>query len=137
MRIERRETMRPQDVKYTKTHEWVKVEGDVATIGISDFAASHLSDLVYLDLPEAGDSTVAGKCFAEIESVKAVADIYAPVTGEVIAINAEAVDDLDRISKDPFGAGWMVKVKLAKPEELKDLLSAEQYEKIVQEQSKK
>jgi glycine cleavage system H protein len=129
--------VRPQDLKYTKTHEWVKVEGDTATIGISDFAATHLSDLVYLDLPEIGDSTTAGKCFAEIESVKAVADLYAPVTGEVVAVNSEVADELDRISKDPFGAGWMIKVKLAKPDEVKDLLTAEQYEKIVAEESRK
>ncbi|MBI1848836.1 MAG: glycine cleavage system protein GcvH [Planctomycetes bacterium] len=129
--------MRPQDLKYTKTHEWVKVEGDTATIGITDFAASHLSDLVYLDLPEVQDSTTAGKCFAEIESVKAVADIYAPVTGEVVAINAEAPDDLEKISRDPFGAGWLVKIKLAKTEELRDLLTVEQYEKFVEQESKK
>ena len=129
--------MRPQDLKYSKTHEWVKVEGDTATIGLTDFAAEHLSDLVYLDLPEVGDSTIAGKCFAEIESVKAVADIYAPVTGEVIAINSEVSDDLDRISKDPFSGGWMVKVKMSKMEELNNLLSAEQYDKVVKEEAKK
>lgn len=129
--------MRPQGLKYTKTHEWVKVEGDVATVGITDFAAKHLSDLVYLDLPEVGDSTTAGKSFAEVESVKAVADIYAPVTGEVITVNADLPDDLERITKDPFGSGWMVKVKLAKPDELKDMISAEQYERVVEAENKK
>ncbi len=129
--------MRPQGLKYTKTHEWVKVEGDVATVGITDFAAKHLSDLVYLDLPEVGDSTTAGKSFAEVESVKSVADIYAPVTGEVITVNADLPDDLERITKDPFGSGWMVKVKLAKPDELKDMISAEQYERVVEAENKK
>ena len=103
--------MRPNDRKYMKSHEWCKIEGNVATIGITDYAVSHLSDLVFLDLPEVGSKVTAGKSFAEIESVKAVSDIYAPVTGEVIEVNDGLPDQLDTLKDDPWKAGWMVKVK--------------------------
>src|SRR5690606_20145029 len=103
--------MRPTDRKYLKSHEWCKIEGDVATIGITDYAVSHLSDLVFLDLPETGTKVTAGKSFAEIESVKAVSDIYSPVTGEVIAVNESLPDRLESLKDDPWNEGWMVKVR--------------------------
>lgn len=103
----------PADLKYTTSHEWVRVEGDVATLGITAHAAESLSDLVFLDLPEVGDAVTAGETFGEVESVKAVSDLGSPVNGEVVEINAELPDNLGDINSDPYGKGWMVKVKLA------------------------
>jgi len=114
--------MAPENLKYTKTHEWVAVEGDTATIGISDFAVHLLSDLVYADLPAVGKKTTQGQPFGEVESVKAVSDLYAPVGGEIIARNDALPDNLDLLTKDPFGAGWMVKVRVADASELSKLL---------------
>lgn len=118
--------MRPNDRKYLKSHEWCKISGDVATIGISDYAVSHLSDLVFLDLPEAGAKVKAGESFAEIESVKAVSDIYSPVTGEVVEVNDALPDQLDTLKEDAFGAGWMIKVKFTA--QAPGLLDAAAYE---------
>ncbi|MBN2492136.1 MAG: glycine cleavage system protein GcvH [Planctomycetes bacterium] len=124
--------MRPSDRKYTESHEWVKVEGDVATIGITDYAIEHLDELVYLDLPEAGDSVTRGEPFGEIESVKAQSDIYSMLTGEVIETNAALADNLDDLMKDPFGTGWMIRVKIEHPAELETgLKGAEDYEKFL------
>jgi len=125
-------SMRPNDRKYTESHEWVKVEGDVATLGITDFAIEQLDELVYLDLPEPGDSITKGEPFAEIESVKAQSDIYAMVTGEVLEANEGLADNLDDLMKDPFAAGWMIKIKVEDPGELESgLLDAEAYEEVV------
>lgn len=118
--------MRPTDRKYLKSHEWCLIESDVATIGISDYAVSHLSDLVFLDLPEAGSKTTAGETFGEIESVKAVSDLYSPVTGEVLEVNEELVDNLDTLNADAYTKGWMLKVRFT--EESTDLLDAAAYE---------
>ncbi len=125
--------MRPNDRNYLKSHEWCKIEGSVATIGISDYAVSHLSDLVFLDLPEVGAKVTAGKSFAEIESVKAVSDIYAPVTGEVIEVNDELPDQLDTLKADPWKAGWMVKVKFTAQGQ--GLMDAAAYEKSLTEEA--
>lgn len=123
----------PDDRKYTKSHEWVKIEGDIATAGISEFAVNALSDLVYVDLPEIADLTAKGHPYAEVESVKAVADVYAPLSGEVEEINEDLVDNLDSLSNDPFGAGWLAKIKMSQPEEVETLMSAEEYEKFLEE----
>ena len=120
--------MAPENLKYTKTHEWVAVEGDTATIGISDFAVHLLSDLVYADLPGIGKQTTQGQPFGEVESVKAVSDLYAPVSGEVIARNDALPDNLDLLTKDPFGAGWMVKVRVSDAGEVSKLLDQAAYE---------
>jgi glycine cleavage system H protein len=125
--------MRPTDRKYMKSHEWCKIEGNVATIGITDYAVSHLSDLVFLDLPEVGTKVTAGKSFAEIESVKAVSDIYAPVTGDVIEVNDSLPDQLDTLKEDPWKAGWMVKVKVSAPGQ--GMMDAAAYEKSLEEAS--
>ncbi|MHC4846595.1 MAG: glycine cleavage system protein GcvH [Planctomycetota bacterium] len=124
--------MNPNDLKYTTTHEWIRVEGDVATIGITAHAAESLSDLVYLGLPEAGDAMTAGESFGEIESVKAVSDLNSPVNGEVLEANSALEDNLATINSDPYGEGWLVKVKLSgdPPEGLMDV---ENYEKLVAE----
>ncbi|MEZ5966045.1 MAG: glycine cleavage system protein GcvH [Planctomycetota bacterium] len=118
--------MRPNDRKYLKSHEWCKISDGVATVGISDYAVAHLSDLVFLDLPEVGTAVTAGKAFAEIESVKAVSDIYSPVTGEIVEVNDDLPDELDTLKEDAFGAGWMIKVKFTA--QAPDLLDAAAYE---------
>jgi glycine cleavage system H protein len=125
-------TMRPNDRKYTETHEWVKLDGDTALIGITDFAVQELSsgnesDLVYCDLPEPGRLLTAGETFGEIESVKAVSDLNAPVAGEVIETNTAIEEHLELLSKDPWGAGWMLRIR---PERKTwdNLLDAAQYE---------
>ena len=119
--------MDPATLKYTKTHEWVAVEGDVATIGISDFAVHLLSDLVYADLPPIGKKVTQGQSFGEVESVKAVSDVYAPVSGEVVARNDKLPDNLDLLTTSPFDAGWMIKVRLSIPGELSSLLTQTSY----------
>ncbi|MEK6261239.1 MAG: glycine cleavage system protein GcvH [Planctomycetota bacterium] len=119
--------MAPENLKYTKTHEWVAIEGDTATIGISEFAVHLLSDLTYADLPVVGKKITQGQPFGEVESVKAVSDLYAPVSGEVIARNDTLPDHLERLTKDPFGEGWMVKVRVADASELSKLLDQAAY----------
>ena len=118
--------MRPTDRKYLKSHEWCKVDGDVATLGITDFAVSQLSDLVFLDLPKVGSSVSAGEQFGEIESVKAVSSLYSAVTGEVTEVNADLPDNLEWLGEDAFEKAWMIKVKVA--ETSPDLLDAAAYE---------
>jgi len=120
------------DLRYLETHEWARLEGDIVTIGISDFAVKHLTDLVYIDLPEVGDTLTKGERFGEIESVKAVSDLNSPVGGEVVEVNSELADALDRIGSDPFGAGWMVKVKVEAGTGIDDLLDAAAYLKVTE-----
>ena len=124
--------MRPEDRKYAQSHEWCKVADGVAIIGITDFAVSHLSDLVFLDLPETGSTVTAGESFGEIESVKAVSDLYCPVSGEVIEVNRELPDNLDTLNADAFEAGWMIKVQVTA--ETQDLMEAAAYEEHVKAQ---
>ena len=120
--------MTAENLKYTKTHEWVAVEGDTATIGISEFAVHLLSDLTYADLPAVGKKITQGQPFGEVESVKAVSDLYAPVSGEVVARNETLPDHLELLTKEPFGAGWMVKVRVADATELSKLLDHAAYQ---------
>ena len=124
----------PEELKYTKSHEWVKIEGDIATTGLTEFAVKALSDLVYVDLPEIADLTEKGHPYAEVESVKAVADVLAPISGEVDEINEAVVDNLNYLSDDPFGKGWLAKIQISYPDELPSLLSAEEYEEFLAEQ---
>lgn len=130
--------MSPDQLKYSKTHEWVAVEGDIATIGISDFAVQLLSDLVFADLPNVGKKISQGEPFGEVESVKAVSDLYAPVSGEVIARNERLTErrgpdgktisaELDLLTSSPFGDGWMIKARINSPDELSSLLDQSQY----------
>ena len=104
---------RPTNVKYTKTHEWVRVDGDVATVGITDFAVEHLGDLVFVDLPETGSMVEVSGAAAEVESVKAVGEVLSPVAGEIIEVNEGLADDQANLGSEPFGAGWLFKVKLS------------------------
>ena len=117
---------RPGDLQYTSTHEWVRIDGDTATVGITDFAVSHLGDLVFVDLPDAGDDVEAGSSVAEVESVKAVGEITTPVGGEVTEVNEGLADDMGPLSSDPYGAGWLFKVKVSETAE--GLLNLAAYE---------
>ena len=123
--------MVPKDLKYAETHEWTKADGDVYTIGITKFAVEQLTDVVFIDIkPKVGDKVTAGQSFGEIESVKAVSDMYAPISGEVVAVNSGLTSDPASISADPFGAGWIIKVKAAAGATDK-LLTADAYEKQI------
>lgn len=115
------------DLKYTKSHEWIAVSGDVGTIGVTAFAVNLLSDLVYLDLPAVGASVHGGEKFGEVENVKAVSDLYSPVDGEVTEVNSQLPDHLDWLSHDPFGQGWMIRVRITNPEQLAGLLDHAAY----------
>lgn len=127
--------MYPSDLKYDKEHEWVRVEGDVAVIGISHFAQHQLGEVVYVDLPSEGDTVSAGEAFGEIESVKSVSELYTPADGEVVKVNSALTDAPETVNEDPYGEGWMIEVKLADPSQLDGLLSAEQYEALVSEEA--
>jgi glycine cleavage system H protein len=124
----------PADLKYTKEHEWIKVEGDTGTIGITDHAQSALGDIVFVELPKPGAPLFAGKTLGTVESVKAVSDIYAPMSGTVTAVNEDLTKAPEKINTDAHGA-WMVKVKLSNPSEASALLNAADYEKFVAEEA--
>lgn len=121
--------MDPATLKYAKTDEWVRLDGDIATIGITDFAVKALTDLVFIDLPTAGKKVTAGQPFGVVESVKAASDMYSPVTGEVIESNTKLADQLDKLSNDPFDSGWLIKVKVADGKLAADLMDRAGYEK--------
>jgi len=120
--------MDPKTVKYARTDEWISLEGGIATIGISDFAVNALTDLVFIDLPAKGKKVEAGKPFGVVESVKAASDMYSPVTGEIVESNTKLADDLGKLSADPFGAGWLIKVKVADGKVSGDLMDRDAYE---------
>ncbi|MFO0892109.1 MAG: glycine cleavage system protein GcvH [Isosphaeraceae bacterium] len=120
-------------LRFAPTHEWIHVDGDIATIGISKFAADQLSDLIMLELPRVGSRVAPGKSFGVIESVKSVSDLYAPVSGEVVEANTSVADNLELLSSDPYGKGWLIKVKLEGPAP-KDLLDLAAYEKQIAEE---
>ena len=121
----------PVELKYTKDHEWLKMEGDIAVIGITDFAQDALGDVVFINLPEVGDTVTAGESFGDVESVKAVSDVNSPVTGVVLEINEELIDSPDLLNEDPYGA-WIIKVENVTDEE--DLLTAAAYEAFCAEE---
>jgi glycine cleavage system H protein len=121
----------PEEFRYTKEHEWVKIEGGSGVIGITDHAQKELGDIVYVDLPKAGAKVEKGKSLGSVESVKAVSDIYSPVSGEVLAINELLTTAPEKLNEDPHGAAWLVKVRLTAPDEIKQLLSASDYQKYI------
>jgi glycine cleavage system H protein len=123
--------MYPANFHYTKEHEWVRVEGDVGVVGITDHAQKELGDIVYVDLPKPGTHLDQGKTLGSVESVKAVSDIYAPVSGEVVEVNALLSTAPEKLNEDPHGDAWLVKIKLSAPDEIKRLLSAENYQNYV------
>jgi len=124
--------MDPASLRYTETHEWVSLEGDIATVGITSFATEQLSDLVYIELPEVGRKLDVHEVFGEIESVKAVGELYTPVAGEVIEINESVRDDPTRITQDPYGDGWLIKLRVPPDTSLDHLLTYEQYQEQIQ-----
>ncbi|GAC1474498.1 MAG: glycine cleavage system protein GcvH [Isosphaeraceae bacterium] len=125
--------MDPKTLRFAPTHEWVSLAGDVATIGISRFAVDQLTDLIMIELPKVGSRINAGKSFGEVESVKAVSDLYAPVSGEVVEVNASVAENVQRLAEDPYTAGWLIKVKLDPQAPAPDLLDHASYEKKVAE----
>jgi glycine cleavage system H protein len=122
----------PEDLQYTKSHEWVRIEDGTATIGITDHAQEELGDVVFVELPEVGDTMAAGDSFGTVESVKAVSDLYTPVGGEVVEVNSALEDAPEQINEDPYGEGWIVKLRTS---DEADLLSPEEYEQVVEEES--
>ena len=124
----------PKELKYTKTHEWLRREGEEATVGITDYAQDQINDVVFVELPQVGPGLEAGKEFVVVESVKAAFDIYAPVSGETIGTNEELSSNPGLVNSDPYGTGWLVKIKLSNPEELNKLLSADEYERWLEKE---
>jgi glycine cleavage system H protein len=127
--------MYPEDYSYTKDHEWVKVEGANAVIGITDYAQHELGDVVYVDMPAVGDSFEANEPFGSVESVKAVSEIFCPLTGEVVEVNAKLIDAPELINKSPQEQAWMIKLRMIKPDEIHELMTADEYEEYIQEQA--
>jgi glycine cleavage system H protein len=125
--------MYPDNYRYTKEHEWVLVEGDTGTVGITFHAQKELGDIVYVDLPKLGDAVEQGKTIGSVESVKAVSDIYSPVSGEVVAANEELATAPEKLNEDPHGAAWLIKIRLSAPEEITNLMSAADYQAYIGE----
>lgn len=121
----------PDELRYTEEHEWIKVEGNTATIGITDFAQSELGDIVFVELPEEGSDIQAGDVFGSVESVKTVSELYAPISGKVISVNGELEDTPEHVNEAAYEAGWMIKVEIADESELANLLSAAQYQQSI------
>jgi glycine cleavage system H protein len=121
-------------LRYSPTHEWVQVQGNVATVGITKFAVDQLTDLIMIELPALGTHVAPGKAFGEIESVKAVSDLYAPVGGEVIEVNSAVAEDLELLAEDPYEKGWLIKLKVKEPVDTSDLMGLEAYEAKVAEE---
>jgi len=124
----------PEDVKYSKEHEWVLVEGKVATVGVTDYAQDQLGDIVFVELPAVGDKVSKEDAFGVVESVKAVSDIYAPVSGKVLEVIDDLPENPEMLNEDPYGDGWIIKIEMSDPEELDDLMNAAEYEQYVAEE---
>ena len=118
----------PEDLQYSKDHEWIRVEGDVGTVGITDHAQNSLGDVVYVELPKAGDTFAAHEVFGSVESVKAVSELFCPVGGSVVEVNESLQDEPEKVNTDPYGAGWMIRVRMTSPGEVDSLLNAAEYE---------
>ncbi len=133
--MSKEEGIYPEDLKYTREHEWLAVQGNVGTVGITHYAQSELGDIVYVELPAVGTQVVGGEEFGTVESVKAVSEIFAPVSGEVVEINTALGSGPEQINGDPYGAGWLVKIKIADPKDLDGLLSSGAYRKYIEEEA--
>ncbi|MBP1598296.1 MAG: glycine cleavage system protein [Acidobacteria bacterium] len=127
--------MYPEENLYTKDHEWIHVEGDVGIVGITDYAQHELGDVVYVDLPEVGDTFEASEPFGSVESVKAVSEVFSPVSGEVLEVNTKLEETPELVNESPHQKAWMIKIRITNPDELKEMLSADEYEEYLQEQS--
>ena len=123
--------MDPAKLRYSKTHEWVHQDGDICTVGLTQFAVEQLTDIIYIELPDLDDPAVAGDSFGEIESVKSVNDLYSPVTGDIVEVNDKLTNDPSIVSKDPYGKGWIIKVKVPKGANLNHLMSFDDYQKQI------
>ena len=123
----------PEDLHYSKDHEWVRVSGDIATIGITDYAQNSLGDVVYVELSKPGDDLAANESFGSVESVKAVSELFTPVSGKVTEQNSTLQDEPEKVNSDPYGDAWMIKVKMSSPGEVDSLLTAEEYEDFTKE----
>jgi glycine cleavage system H protein len=121
----------PTELKYTQDHEWIRIEGDIAAVGITDYAQGELGDIVYVELPAVGDSFSRGDAFGNVEAVKAVSDLYMPVSGEIVEVNEALADKPETINSDPYGDGWMIKVKISDASETDDLLDADAYQELI------
>ena len=121
----------PADLKYTKDHEWVKVEGDTATVGITDFAQGELGDIVYVEVETEGETLEAEEIFGTVEAVKTVSDLFLPLSGEITAFNESLEDEPEKVNTDPYGDGWMIKIKFSDASQLDDLLSADAYKELI------
>ena len=122
----------PEELLYTKEHEWTRIDDNVATIGITDYAQGELGDIVYIELPEVGTQVNQGDSFGTIEAVKAVSDLYAPLSGEVVEINESLNDEPEKVNQDPYDKGWMIKIQISDESEKEELLGSAQYEDLVQ-----
>src|SRR5215211_2503729 len=125
----------PENLRYSKDHEWVKVDGDVASIGITDYAQHSLGDVVYVDMPRVGDKFGMHESFGSVESVKAVSEIFTPVSGEVVEVNEALQDEPEKVNTDPYGDGWMIRIRMSNPGEVDSLLSAAEYEDFTKVES--
>jgi glycine cleavage system H protein len=123
----------PEDLHYSKDHEWVRVSGNIATIGITDYAQNSLGDVVYVELPKAGDEFAANESFGSVESVKAVSELFTPVSGDVVEANDSLQDQPEKVNEDPYGEAWMIRVKMSSPGEVDSLLTAAEYEDFTKE----
>ncbi len=121
----------PSELKYTEDHEWIRIDGDIATIGITDHAQNELGDIVYVDINTVGDALAKGEVFGSVEAVKTVSDLFIPVAGTVLEVNEELDGEPELVNTDPYGRGWMVKISLSDPDEQNGLMSAEEYEKFI------
>ena len=121
----------PADLKYTKEHEWIRTEGEIAFIGVTEFAQAELGDVVFIEIETVGETLAVGETFGTIEAVKTVSDLYMPVAGEVIEFNAMLEDKPEIVNSDPYGKGWMIKIKMSSPDDLNDLLSDEDYRSLI------
>jgi glycine cleavage system H protein len=118
----------PEDLHYSKDHEWVRVEGNIGVVGITDYAQNSLGDVVYVELPKAGEEFSANESFGSVESVKAVSEVFAPISGAVVEVNETLTDEPEKVNEDPYGQGWMIRVKMSSPGEVDSLLTAAEYE---------
>ena len=125
----------PEDLHYSKDHEWVRVDGDQAIIGITDYAQNSLGDVVYVELPKAGEEFAANEPFGSVESVKAVSEVFTPIAGTVVKINESLADEPETVNSDPYGNGWMIRLKMANPGEVDSLLTAAEYEDFTKAES--
>jgi glycine cleavage system H protein len=125
----------PEDLHYSKDHEWVRVDGNEAIIGITDYAQNSLGDVVYVELPKVNDEFSASEPFGSVESVKAVSEVFAPVTGSIVKINEALADEPETVNSDPYGSGWMIRIRMSKPNEVDSLLTAAEYEDFTKAES--